>query len=79
MQQADLFKLGNAFLALERIQGITFEHNDYVRIIDGSYVGHKGTLVNISAMEPEPRYIVESEAGEDIDVRQADLKLISRE
>jgi transcription antitermination factor NusG len=36
--------IGNAFVAHEQIDGIVFEHNDYVKVIDGPYVGHKGNL-----------------------------------
>ncbi len=74
------YLFGNEFLNHERIPGITFEHNDCVRVIDGPYAGQTGCTVNISALEPEPRYTVELGAsGHDIDVRQGDLELIARD
>jgi hypothetical protein len=78
MQTGFSSNLQNAFLAHERIDGITCEHNDYVSILSGPYAGQKGSLVSIMAMEPEPSYTVESEAGMDINVKQSDLVLIAR-
>jgi len=62
--------ISNAFLAHEPIEGITFEHNDYVSIVSGPYAGQQGSLVSIKIIEPEPCYTVESESGIDIDVKQ---------
>lgn len=72
-------EIDNAFLAHKPIEGVLFEHNDYVRVIAGEYKEHKGSLVCILTLEPEPLFLLESEAGRDIEVPQSCIELIARD
>ena len=70
MANADIAQL---FLNREPIQGVRFQHNDYVCVIAGAHVGKTGSLVTVPNLEPEPRYILELESGRDVEVLQSEL------
>ena len=78
MNKADI---GQSFLNHEPIAGVKFEHNDYVHIIGGMYVGKSGSLVAVSELGPEPLFIIEldgpdyPESGCDVEVLQSEIKL----
>lgn len=71
--------LRQAFLDRERIVGVKFQHNDYVRVIDGPYTGMNGSLVSLEAIESEPIFLVELEEGGDVEIRQSHLGFINHD
>lgn len=71
--------LRQTFLNRERVEGVEYQHNDYVRVIDGQYKGRNGSLISPEAIAPEPRFLVEREDGGDVEVRQSQRSLISRD
>jgi hypothetical protein len=73
MQQADLTQ---AFLSHIPIDGVEFEHNDYVQIISGIYIGKFGSLVTVLELLPDPKFIVELENGFDVEIFQSQLKAV---
>ncbi len=60
-----------AFLDRSSIDGVSYYHNDHVRIIAGENKGAMGWLVAVLTLEPEPRYVVELESGHDVEVVQS--------
>lgn len=70
---------GQAFLSRERVVGVEYQHNDYVRVIDGPYHGKHGSLVSLLSVDAEPTFLVELEEGGDIELRQSQLCLISHD
>jgi hypothetical protein len=71
--------LCQAFLNRESIVGVEYQHNDYVRVIDGPYCGKNGSLVSLLAVETEPMFLVELDEGGDIELRQSQLSFISHD
>jgi len=65
--------IGQAFLWQEYIVGVHFRHNEPVVVVSGSHTGERGSLVCLVALEPEPEFTLESESGQDIQVRQSML------
>jgi len=58
--------------------GVSFMHNDYVRVVKGQWAGFFGSLVSLITVEPEPLFILESEAGVDVQVKQSDIEFVAR-
>lgn len=75
----DCKDLRQTFLDPERIEGVEYQHNDYVRVIDGQYKGRTGLLISLEAIVPEPTFLVELEDGGDVKVRQSQLGFISHD
>ncbi|MBM5572670.1 MULTISPECIES: hypothetical protein [Deefgea] len=73
MQQANLVQ---AFLSHIPIDGVEFEHNDFVQIVSGVHSGKFGSLVGVIELLPEPEFIVELENGFDVEVFQSELKAV---
>ena len=73
----DTAALIQAFLAGQSIQGLTYAHNDYVRIVEGPHAGTSGSLVSLLALDPEPTFIIELESGTDAEVLQSEVRLAS--
>lgn len=71
--------LNQAFLNRESVAGVEYQHNDYVRVIDGVNKGKNGSLISLLAIETEPTFLVELEQGGDIEVRQSQLCFISHD
>jgi hypothetical protein len=63
-----------AFLKREEIPGVTYWHNDYVRIIAGQHSGSAGSLVAVLSLVPEPRFLLELESGFDVEVFQSEIE-----
>ena len=63
----------NDFLAHKSIEGVHFEHNDYVRIIAGEHRGKNGSLVSIEELGNDPLFLLELESGFDVYVRQSQI------
>jgi len=57
----------------EPIPGIRFAHNTRVEIISGPHAGQHGWLVTLE-VQTDPLYTVELESGEDVDVRQSQIR-----
>ena len=66
----------NDFLAHRPVEGVTFEHNDFVRICCGEHSGAKGSLVSVEELGNDPLYTLELESGFDIHVRQSQIERI---
>ena len=73
----DCKDLRQTFLNRERVEGVEYQHNDYVRVIDGQYKGRNGSLISLEAIAPEPTFLVELEDGSDVEIRQSQLSFIS--
>jgi hypothetical protein len=71
--------LCQAFLNRESISGVEYQHNDYVRVIDGPHQGKSGSLVSLLATGTEPRFLVELEEGGDTELLQSQLCLVSHD
>ena len=69
----DKVDLGQAFLNHEPIAGVSFEHNDYVKVIAGPHKGKFGSLVTVLSLLPEPEFILELDSGFDVQVLQSEL------
>jgi len=63
-----------AFLNREEIPGVTYWHNDYVRVIAGPHSGSAGSLVAVLSLGPEPRFVLELESGVDVEVLQSEIE-----
>ena len=66
--------IAQAFLNHTPMPGVLFEHNDYVRIVDGPYAGQSGSLVTVIGLEPEPKFVLELESGFDVEILQSHIK-----
>ena len=65
------------FLNHRSIQGIAYEHNEYVYVIAGEYSGESGSLVYVQSVGPEPAFVLEAESGRDIVVLQSQLSRVA--
>ena len=68
------FAQHNDFLAHRRIDGVAFEHDDYVHIIAGEHKGKKGSVISVEEIGEDPVYLVELEVGSDTLVPQSVIK-----
>lgn len=68
-------EIGQAFLNREVIDGVSFNHNDYMFVVSGKHAGNYGSLVTVLNLEPEPLFILELESGLDVEVYQSEVKL----
>jgi hypothetical protein len=66
----------NDFLAHRPVPGVRFEHNDYVQVALGPYIGERGSLVCILTLGFDPCFVLESESGQDLKVLQSQLVLV---
>jgi ribosomal protein S4E len=65
------------WLGGDRLDGVRFMMNDYVVVISGEHVGESGSVVSVIKFEPNPHYIVETESGKDIEVRESEIEIAS--
>jgi hypothetical protein len=63
-----------AFLNREAIPGVSYWHDDYVRVIAGPYSGSSGSLVTVLSLPPKPRFLLELESGFDVEVLQSEIE-----
>ncbi|TVO65752.1 hypothetical protein [Denitromonas ohlonensis] len=70
----DSAKLGQAFLDRTPIAGVWFSHRDTVSVVAGSHTGAIGELLTIIALQPEPKFVVETSLGIDIEVLQSEIE-----
>jgi hypothetical protein len=54
--------------------GVRFERHHRVRVLAGRRQGKSGSVKNLVALEPEPRYVVELSSGEQIEAFQRVLR-----
>jgi len=66
----------NDFLAHKPIEGVRFEHNDYVRIVAGEHKGKNGSLVSVEELGDDPLFLLELESGFDVHVRQSQIERV---
>ena len=64
----------NAFLAQELLPGVTFKHNEFVRVSSGANAGSAGSLVSVEELGDDPVFLLELESGVDILVKQSQLE-----
>lgn len=69
--------LHNRWLGGERLPGVRFVMNDYVLVSSGNHVGKAGSVVSVIKFEPNTSYIVETESGIDIEVRECEIEIAS--
>jgi hypothetical protein len=55
------------------IPGVKFVLNASVEILKGKYIGEKGIIVSLQALNPEPRYLIELSSGEYVNVHESQL------
>ncbi|MDX1538359.1 hypothetical protein [Arsukibacterium sp.] len=67
-------QLHNRWLGGEKLEAFEFMHNEYVRVISGQYSGEQGSVVSIVQIEENPFYILETEAGKDIEVKETEIE-----
>lgn len=65
----------NRWLSGVRLTGVRFIMNDYVEVHSGQYVGESGSVVSVMKFEPNASYIVETESGKDIEVREDEIEI----
>ncbi len=63
--------IGQAFLWREFIVGVSFLHNQQVQVVNGPHAGMSGVLVSLVSLEPEPVYLLEGAAKQDLEVKQS--------
>jgi hypothetical protein len=66
--------VGQAFLWREYIVGVAHEHNAFVEVCAGNHMGQRGSLVALLEATPDPEYLVELEAGQDVRLSQSVLR-----
>ncbi|WP_445426026.1 hypothetical protein [Alishewanella sp. HL-SH06] len=69
--------LHNRWLGGERLPGVRFVMNDYVVVSSGNHAGEAGSVVSVIKFEPNILYIVETESGKDIEVRECEIEIAS--
>jgi hypothetical protein len=65
--------LSQVFLDGEDIPGVSFRHNDAVRIIQGAHAGAVGAIVALLSLEPEPLFVIELTSGRDVEALQSEV------
>lgn len=71
----DLAAASQAFLCRLPIHGVLFRHNDFVEVTSGPHVGETGSLVTLSKLGTDPEFVLENDAGGEINVRQSSIRL----
>lgn len=67
----------NDFLAHKPIEGVSYEHNDYVQIVSGEHQENKGSLVSVEELGEDPIFVLELESGVDVRVRQSQIERVN--
>jgi hypothetical protein len=60
----------NQWIAGDLPPGVRFGRHHHVRVLTGRRQGKSGSVMNLVALEPEPRYVVELSSGEQIEAFQ---------
>ena len=69
------FDLHNRWLGGDQLTGVRFMMNDYVEVRSGQHIGESGSVVSVIKFEPNTSYIVETESGKDIEVREEEIEI----
>jgi hypothetical protein len=65
----------DSWFAGESIAGVRFRLNDAVRVSSGQHAGMVGSVISLLAVQPEPRYIVETSSGRDVEILDHELQI----
>ena len=68
----DLNEANKLWYMFQRIEGIKYGLNDFVRIISGEHEGETGSVISLTSIKP-PTYLIELSSGHDIDIAESDL------
>lgn len=67
--------LGDRWLAGGRIEGVAFAQHERVEVVSGRFLGHRGRILLLVGLDPEPGYLVQLDGGVgDAKVRQGALR-----
>ena len=69
--------LGDRWLAGEAIDGVAYAQHTLVQVVEGSRAGARGIVLLLMSIEPEPRYLVQLESGEQVPIRETALLAVS--
>lgn len=58
----------------QKVSGASFALNEVVRISAGSHAGKIGSVISLLVLGPQPRYIVETSSGRDIEMFEYELE-----
>lgn len=61
------------------LAGVEFRLNDQVEVVDGMHLPKEGTIVGLTGLEPEPRYLLELTTGQPAKVWQGRLRRLDNE
>lgn len=64
------------WMAGERLPGIERALNERVEVVDGPHAGARGEVVAAVAFAPEPVFVVDLDAGTDVEVAQSALRCV---
>jgi ribosomal protein L24 len=65
----------DSWLAGESVADVRFRLNDAVRVMSGRHAGMVGAVISLLAVEPVPRYIIETSSGQDTEVFDYELQI----
>ena len=71
--------IGNVFLARNPIPGVSFQHNDVVKVVAGPHAPNSGSLVSVEELGADPVYLVELDSGEDQLIPQSCLEFVAHD
>jgi len=66
----------NQWMAGETLPGARFSLNDAVSIRSGFASGQTGAVISLLALAPEPRYLVETSLGRDVEVTEREIEIL---
>lgn len=71
----DLNEANKLWFEFQPIEGVKFELNEYVRIVDGEYSGNHASVISLMSLAPTT-YLVELDlyTGGDVVVGESDLE-----
>jgi hypothetical protein len=53
--------------------GVLHGLNDSVKVLRGPLSGARGAVISLIAVHPEPRYLIELDSGDDVELEQSVL------
>ena len=66
----------NQWMAGEILPGASFVLNESVSIRSGVASGQTGAVISLLALAPEPRYLVETSLGRDVEVAEHEIEIL---
>lgn len=58
------------------VPGAKFKMNETVKILNGNHSGQIASIISLETIDPEPKYLIELNSGEDMIVAESNLELI---